>query len=278
MTGLIKYCIFIIFLFITISCSKDSESPTDPGNGGNYNPNGSWSSPVFLNNIFENKGNPSVSGDGKTLYCDSYEGMAGYYIYYSTNDGSGWSQLNQFSITNYQQPCISYDGDTIYLSDNWSIYVSKKISGVWTQPDSILEGREPSITQDGNTIFYSKGEPAFSSGIYYASLENGNWIEKGAISEVNALGSVWDPGISGDGTLLLFTRQSSNQNRSYDIYYTRKVNNVWQSPQVLSNDINFTNENYTACISWDKMKLYYSTYTHGGSGPKAGIYMATWIN
>jgi len=270
--------LFVLIPFLFITCSEDSESPTDPGNSGNYNPNGHWSLPIFVSDFFENKYNPSISGDGKTLYCDSYEGMSGYKIYYSVNDGSGWSQLNQFSITNYQQPCISYDGNTIYLSDDWSIYVANKISGVWSQPDSILEGREPSITQDGKTLFYAKDTgtfPNISRGIFYASLENSVWVEKGGITEVNSLGNVWDPAISGDGTLLLFTRSEGN---GYKIYYTRKVNNVWQAPQVLSNDINFTNENYTACVSWDKMKLYYSTYTQGGSGPKAGIYMATWVN
>lgn len=277
MNFLLKLVIIITFPLIFISCSKESESPTDPGNGGNYNPNGHWSLPIFVSDFFENKYNPSISGDGKTLYCDSYEGMNGYKIYYSVNDGSGWSQLSQIPLTNCADPCISYDGYTLYFTKN-GIYKSTKSGTSWSQPDSILAGGNPSITQDGKTLFYEKETgtfPNFSQGIFYASLENNVWVEKGSITEVNSLGSVWDPAISGDGTLLFFTRLDGN---TYKIYYTRKVNNVWQTPQVLSNDINFTNENYTPCVSWDKMKLYYSTYTHGGSGPKAGIYMATWVN
>jgi len=254
-----------------ITCSNNSESPTEPDN---YNPNGSWSTPTFVNDLFENKYNPSISGDGKTLYCDSYEGINGYKIYYSVNSGSGWNQLTEFPITNYQQPCISYDGNKIYLSDDWNIYISTKVGGNWSQPDSILVGSEPSITQDGKTLFYSRGYQS-GTGIFYASFENNQWVERGAVSDVNSMGDVWDPGISGDGTLLFFTKSDGN---GYKIYYTRKVNNTWQTPQVLGNDINFTSENYTACVSWDKMKLYYSTYTHGGGGAKAGIYAASWIN
>jgi hypothetical protein len=268
--------LFMLLLFLFISCSNDSKSPTDPGNGGNYNPNGHWSDPIFVSNNFENKYNPSISGDGKTLYCDSYEGMSGYKIYYSLNDGNGWSQLYQFSITNYQQPCISYDGNKIFISDDWSIYVANKINSVWSQPDSILEGREPSITQDGKTLFYTKDIIInMECRIFYASLENNVWVEKGGIAEVDLLGNVWDPAISGDGTLLFFTRSDGAE---YNIYYTRKVNNVWQTPQILGNEINFTYENNSPCVSWDKMKLYYSTYTYLGSEPKDGIYMATWVN
>jgi hypothetical protein len=153
----------------------------------------------------------------------------------------------------------------MYMSDDWNLYVSTKVGGNWSQPDSILVGRDPSITQDGKTIYYD------NYGIYYASFENNRWIEKGAITEVNTLGEVSDPGISGDGTLLLFTRSEGN---GYKIYYTRKVNNVWQTPQELGNEINFTNENYTACVSWNKMKMYYSTY----GGTRAGIYVTSWIN
>lgn len=274
MYSLLKLFMIVTIPFIILSCSKDSEAPTDPGNGGNYNPNGHWSLPIFVSDYFENKYDPSVTGDGKTLYCSD-----GYYniIYFSTNDGSGWSQLSQLPIINSTNPCISYDGNTLYFNRN-GIYKSTKSGTTWSTPDSILAGSEPTVTQDGNTIFYAKTTgifPNFSTGIYYASYVNGSWIENGAITEVNSLGNVFDPGISGDGTLLFFTR---NEGNGYKIYCTRKVNNVWQSPQVLINDINFANENYTACVSWDKMKLYYSTYTQGSSGPKDGIYMATWVN
>lgn len=267
MSRVTRYFGYLLIYLSVITCSNDSESPTE---SDNYNPNGSWSAPNFVSDLFENKYNPCISGDGKTLYCDSYEGMAGYVIYYSTYNGSEWSQLVQFPISNYQQPCISFDGNKMYLSDDWNIYVSTKVGGNWSQPDSILVGRNPSITQDGNTIYYTK-DYQLGYGIFYASFENNHWVEKGGITEVNSLGDVSDPGISGDGTLLLFTRSDGY---GYKIYYSRKVNNIWQVPQVLGNEINFTTENYTACVSWNKMKMYYSTY---GSA-KSGIYAASWIN
>ena len=268
--------LLVLLPLLLISCSKDSETPTDPGNGNNYNPDGHWSLPIFVSDVFENKYNPSITGDGKTLYCDVYEGFPGtYHIYTSVNDGSGWLQLNQLPLTNFMSPCISYDGNTLFISKGGAIFRTSKSGGNWTQPDSILAGDDPSITQDGKTIFFTGSSGGFTNGIYYAVLENNVWVNKGGISEVNSLGSVADPGISGDGTLLFFRRTDGN---IYKIYFTRKVNNVWQTPQVLGNEINFTDENYTPCVSWDKIKLYYSTYTHGGSGPKAGIYMATWVN
>lgn len=272
MLNLYKFFLLVSIPLLLISCSKD-ESPTEPGNGGNYNPNGHWSLPIFLSDLFENRYHPSITGDGKTIYfTDSYWS----FIYSSTNDGNGWFQPNKLPFTG-DSPCITFDGNTLFFTKN-GIYKSSKSGTNWSQPDSILEGSDPSITQDGKTLFFVKYTGTFpntSRGIFYASLENNVWVEKGGITEVNSLGNVWDPGISGDGTLLFFTRGTGS---GYEIYYTRKVNNVWQTPQVLGNEINFTNENYTPCVSWDKMKLYYSTYTHGGSGPKAGIYMATWIN
>jgi len=275
---LIKYCSYLIIFIIFLACSEESDSPTDPGGGTNYNPNGSWSLPIFLSGAFENKYNPSVTGDGKTMYCDSYDSF-GQQIYVSTNDGNGWSQLTQLPFPNYHRPCISYDGNTLFIDNNQNIYRAVRSGNSWSTPEIVLEGADASITQDGKTMYYTKSSGNYSINIYYASFENGHWIEKGAISEVNSFGNVWNPGISGDGTLLFFTRNSSNQNRYYDIYYSKKTNNVWQTPVALNETINFTNENYTACISWDKMKLYYSTYTsYGVSGPKDGIYMATWIN
>lgn len=266
-----KLDLVILLLISTflITCSKDSPTKSN-GNVDDYNPNGHWDQPYFVNEIFYNKYNPSISGDGKILYVSQSSE-----IFYSTLSNNVWSQLVKLPLEG-RSPCISYDGKTLYFEKSGKIYRSTKSGNNWSTPTYLFEGRSPTINKDANTMFYFLFDETVNNYIIqYAKLENNNWVLKSGIPQINTLGLVRHPSISGDGTLLFFDR---GEEGDYKIYYSRKIDGNWQDPIMLSSLINFTTENYTPCISWDKKNLYYSTFSYGTNNPSPGIYVSHWIN
>jgi Tol biopolymer transport system component len=259
MPRLLLVLLFTVGLSL-IACGKDStvEPPLD-----DYNPNGHWGEPYFLNELFRNMYGPAISGDGKTFFVAD----TSRHMYYSILTDHGWSALVDLPFQG-SDPCISYDGRTLYFSDQGMIYKSTRQGDTWGQPVYVTDGEQPSLTRDGGTMLYSAMTNPRS--IEYAQLDGSG---RGAITVVNALGSVSQPGISGDGTMLFFVRATQD---GYNICCCRKNAEGWQAPSVLEAAINSDYENTSPCVSWDKRVLYYGTF---GPGPSPhGIWVSNWVN
>ena len=253
------------FMFLCLAVSYSCESSTDPEE--DIPPTNIstilWTDPVSLSPVFElsnGYGQPSISGDGKTMYLSGRApGSIGHGIYYSTLADTGWTtpiltNLSYYYIQNVSNPCISYDGNTLFFTKSSNLLRSQKTTNSnWSPPDTLFIGGSPTITRDGLTLYYSKNESFANSYINYAELVGGNWVERGKIESIGS--GYYDPSVSGDGNILIFRKLVNSQQR---FYYSERKNDAWSSPIQLGDNIHIARNISAPCISWDKETLYFS--------------------
>lgn len=107
--------------------------------------------------------------------------------------------------------------------------------------------------------------------IYYADLENGQWVLKGDFKYNNIRDNYRHPSIDKTGELLYFSSDRPGGKGGNDIWWCRKVNGEWGEPVNLE-DINTEGEELFPYIASDGV-LYFSSNGLGGMG-NLDIYMA----
>lgn len=107
--------------------------------------------------------------------------------------------------------------------------------------------------------------------IFYADLENGEWVFKGGFKYNNPLYNLRHPSIDKTGQLLFFSSDMPGGKGGNDIYFCRKENGDWSSPINLE-DINTEGEELFPFIAPDGV-LYFTSNGQGGMGG-LDIYMA----
>ncbi len=135
-------------------------------------------------------------------------------------------------------PSISADGNTLYLSSDrpgshggTDLWVAENIDGEWQFPlnlgapvNSIYNDAEPSISADGNTLYFTSGRPGGvgSSDIWVSRKVNGEWTEpKNLGPRVNSTGSDREPELSKDGNSLYFTGIRDGGEGLSDIWFAK---------------------------------------------------------
>ena len=112
-----------------------------------------WHTPENLGAIVNSSADdrrPSISSDGNTLYFSSNRpgGQGGFDIWKTTKVADAWGQPTNLGSpinTDYTDflPSISSDGNTLYFisdrpsSQDYDIWVSTKVGGVWQDPVSL---------------------------------------------------------------------------------------------------------------------------------------------
>jgi hypothetical protein len=164
------------------------------------NPDGSWASPLNLNEILKIDKDlypTSISSDGKTIYLyrsEDYDGI----IYSSSLENGSWSpivKLNENINTKYWEShaTISHDNKKLYFTSNrkgtlggLDIYISTRdSSGNWGPAVNLgstintpYNEETPFLSKDDKTLFFSS-RGHFNIGgydIFYSTmLDNGEW-------------------------------------------------------------------------------------------------------
>ena len=164
------------------------------------NPDGTWTSPINMNEIFKVDKDlypTSISKDGKTLYLYSsadYDGI----IYSSTRENGTWGplvKLNDNINTKYWEShaTISHDNKKLYFTSNrkgffggLDIFVSNRDStGDWGPAVNLgptintpYNEESPFLSKDDKTLFFSSRGHLNIGGydIFYSTLlDNGEW-------------------------------------------------------------------------------------------------------
>lgn len=143
---------------------------------------------------------------------------------------------NNFYVWSTPDPSIPpneqlFDGVT-------AIYWSKKVGGVWQDPQRLILNDEVSL--DG-CLFVRGNEAWFCSArvgnmreldIYTAELVNGEWTNWQNPGEpINGEYLVGELHITSDGNTMYFHSEPEDSLGGYDIYSIEKVNGKWQSPE-----------------------------------------------
>ncbi|MDR1056529.1 MAG: OmpA family protein [Prevotellaceae bacterium] len=153
--------------------------------------------------------------------------------------------------------CISYDGKTmIYTGDDHGrvqfYQADKNVMWKWGEGtliqnfnqylDSAIVIKDPFLSYDGQTLFFSLSVPGSSElDIYYSQLKNGKWQEPKPMSEtINTDEDEESPSLTADNRYLYFTRKAMPAKPLADEEYcrtiyrsVRDVEGNWQKPELV---------------------------------------------
>jgi hypothetical protein len=150
------------------------------------------------------------------------------------------------------------------------IYFSAFSDGKWSLPANVGPPintnrweSQPSISSDGNTLFFSSSRHGGKGGkdIWYARLNNKNqWSEPVNMTNVNTDGDEMSPFIHFDGKSLYFASDGHPGMGGFDLYMTRLLNDTtWSEPKNLGYPINTYNDELGLIIEAGGQKAYFSS-------------------
>ncbi len=197
--------------------------------------------------------------------------------------------------SNYDEylPTFTADGQEIYFTRrigegaraDEDFYRSVLVEGEWTKAQDVGKpiNTEASsegaltISPDGKRLFFAANKPDRPGGfdIFYSYQVEGEWLMPTTIHRpVNTRHWESQPSISADGKELYFTSKRNGGYGGIDIWVSRLVDNQWQEPENLGEEINTPEDDQCPFIHPDGMTMYFSSKGHLGMGD-ADIFKAT---
>jgi Tol biopolymer transport system component len=241
--------------------------------------------------------------DGRTAYFAESEKFFPFTrkatIYTSTLADGAWSVpvVAPFSgVHSDIDPFVTPDGRRLYFSsirpvngaprNDIDIWMVERTSQGWSDPihlgpevNSPDDELYPSASGDG-TIYFASGPPAPSAGKHYDIFRarptgkgfSAREVLSGAINTTPSAAdpgpqSAWDfnPEVSADGTLLVFTSLRPGGHGLGDLYASRFVRGEWTPAQNLGTRVNTGADEYHPTLSRDQKQLFFVR-----RGPAAG--------
>ncbi len=154
-------------------------------------------------------------------------------IVYAIKDGNKWSKFQPFSMN----------------SDKYSV-------------------GHPSISKDGETIFFVSDKPGGFGGtdIYMCEWETGKWSEATNLgNEINTFGNEMFPYIADNGDLY-FSSDGLPGFGSLDIFVTTQKKGKWTTPKNLMAPINSSYDDFSFLLNNDYQTGLFSSNRPGGAG------------
>ncbi len=120
---------------------------------------------------------------------------------------------------------------------------------------------QASLSKDGKLMFFASNKKGGigNSDIYMTKYENGKWTEPENLGEiVNTVEDERFPFYHNSG--ILYFASNGHKNKSdLDIYYTQKIDGVWQKPVALEKPINSRYNDFSCFISDDLSTGYFAS-------------------
>ncbi len=157
------------------------------------------------------------------------------------------------------------------------IYNSMKKNGLWVKylpfPENINKKIEhsASISADGNTLFFVRGEGREDQTDIYIcrKLPNGNWSEPFKMGpDVNTEYNEDFPYLSTDGVTLFFSSEGHNTMGGFDLFKSvwNPEENTWTKAENLGYPLNTTDNDRSISLTPDNRAGYISAWRPGGQG------------
>jgi OOP family OmpA-OmpF porin len=130
------------------------------------------------------------------------------------------------------------------------------------RPINTLEFSEfaPTISADGNTLIYESNKSGRWR-LYISSQSHGVWSEPKDMDVINnrvmAGDFIGGPCFSYDGNRLYFTSNMKGSVGGMDLWYSEKVNDVWQAPKNMGRTVNTAGYDGFPSVSPDGKTLYF---------------------
>jgi hypothetical protein len=216
--------------------------------------------PSIINHPSFNLFAPYISHDGNALLFVSDTGEDGALTVSYTSRENDWSQPAELPknvnhrLVYLKGFALSADGKKMFFTSTkspvvggYDIMTSELKGKAWTEPQNLMlpinsktnEGC-PSITPDGNTLYFMRCEKmdqrtAGSCKLFKADKKpNGQWDEPKELSPNVNTGNSQTPRIMADGETLIFSSDKMTSSKGgMDLYITRFVNGSWADPVAL---------------------------------------------
>ncbi|MBL0017028.1 MAG: PD40 domain-containing protein [Bacteroidetes bacterium] len=215
---------------------------------------------------------PNLTADGQTIFFTSRRpGCTGGFqaeyrdftedFYYSEMVDGKWQpckNLGEPVNTEFNEgaPSFSPDGQYVFFAacsrpggyGDCDIYVSKLIGTTWSKPQNLGPivnspqwDSQPSISNDGKTLYFSSRRPGGKGGedIWFSNLVNGFWTAPQNIGEpINTAGIEVSPFIHADGKTLYFSSDEHPGYGALDLFMAKNTGNGWTKPENLGYPLN----------------------------------------
>lgn len=218
--------------------------------------------PLTINHPSINVSAPFISTDGNTLlYLSDYAEDGVLTVYFTQRTGADWKDPAALpkhinNRLNYLRGyALSADGKTLYITSiksggvgGYDIWHGSLRSNSWNELENMYmpinsKGHEgcPSLTPDGNTIYFMRCEnmdaQRASTCRLLVARKNpaGQWMQPEELPDYINTGNSQCPRIMADGETLLFSSDRLSPNKGgMDLYMTRLEKNTWSKPVPLT--------------------------------------------
>ncbi len=190
----------------------------------------------------------------------------------NTKNNEGMARFAPHGKSFYFAGCMRED--TEGGCDLYEAKLNKGYIGAINRIDGQLNSRawdsQPSITCDGNVLFFSSTRPGGQGGadIWKSTLmKNGEWSAAESLGNaINTPGDEEAPFISSDGKTLYFTSNGHQGQGEGDLFISRQVGGKWSAPINMGFPINSTAKELGIYVQGDGITAYFSSARAGGSG------------
>lgn len=195
---------------------------------------------------------------------------------FNRNDNEGGATITIDNNTLFYTLCKYAKGATYY---NCDICYSEKINGNWSPIESISNQvnlpntweSQPSITSDGNTLFFvSDREGGYGGYDIYKTVKDssGNWSAPVNLGpKINTAGNEKSPFIHTDSQTLYFSSDGLMGLGGYDIFFTKlQEGGKWDDPENIGFPINSFDDDVGFFVSTDGHYGYFASNKYDGMG------------
>ncbi len=163
------------------------------------------------------------------------------------------------------------------------IFSSKKIDGVWSEPEKLVLSEEDSM----DSCIYIDGQT-----LWFCSRRDGNYREEGDLYTASRVDGVWQNGqnageqlnmdydagevhLSADQNTMIFSAFRYGGFGLMDLWQTQRVGESWSEPVNLGDIINSTGSDDYPFLSEDGMELWFTSPSRLGY-PGFAIFRSIW--
>ncbi|NMC46241.1 MAG: hypothetical protein GYA52_05350 [Chloroflexi bacterium] len=161
-------------------------------------------------------------------------------------------------------------------------YYSKKVDGVWSEPQKLLlstgDTLDGCIYTDGQTLWFcSRRDGNYEDVDFYTAVwVDGAWRDiRNAGEQLNVTDDVGDMHLSADQNTMIFSAFRTGGFGLTDLWQTQRVGESWSEPENLGDAINGTDVETYPFLSEDGLELWFTSPSRSGY-PGFAIFRSIW--
>jgi len=148
----------------------------------------------------------------------------------------------------------------------WNIWLSRRTANGWSAPEAAPFNSEandfdPAFSPDGRWVYFFSNRPGGFGGddIYRVVVtQTGFGAVEHLGAEVNSAGDEWAPGLSPNGTLLLFSSDDRAGQGRHDLFVARAKGISWSDATPLPGAVNTSAEEFDATFLSDGTSIVFA--------------------